>query len=54
MHFILDRNIIPLKKEEQQNTLNNYKKLIESIFTSDVIKNNLEHNIVMIVLNLLL
>ena len=48
LHFMLDNNIIPLKKEEQQNSLNNYKKLIESIFTQNVIKKDFPDNIVMI------
>ena len=34
-----------LKKEEQQNTLNNYKKLIE-LFLHQMLLYNLEHNII--------
>lgn len=47
MHFILDNNIMPLKKEEQDNILKNYVTLITSMFSKRG-KDNLKDNIVII------
>ena len=47
MHFILDNNIIPLKKDFQENILNDYNNLIASMFT-DKAKKILKDNIVIV------
>ena len=47
MHFILDNNIIPLKKQHQNTVLKSYNNLIKSMF-SKYGKNNLQDNIVII------
>jgi len=44
LHFILDNNILPLKKEEQNDILKDYMTLIKSMFSSNV---KLDNNIVM-------
>ena len=44
LHFMLDSNILPLKKEYQQNILKDYMTLIKSIFSSNA---KLDDNIVM-------
>ena len=44
LHFMLDSNILPLKKEYQQNILKDYMTLIKSIFSSNA---KLNDNIVM-------
>ena len=44
LHFMLDSNILPLKKEYQENILKDYMTLIQSIFSSNAKLNN---NIVM-------
>ncbi len=44
LHFMLDSNILPLKKEYQQNILKDYMTLIRSIFSSNA---KLNDNIVM-------
>ena len=44
LHFMLDSNILPLKKEYQENILKDYMTLIQSIFSSNA---KLNDNIVM-------
>ena len=38
MIFILDNNILPLKKEKQKNILENYMKFVSSLFNDDALK----------------
>ena len=44
LHFMLDSNILPLKKEYQQSILKDYMTLIKSVFSSNA---KLDDNIVM-------
>lgn len=49
MHFILDNNVIPLKKKKQETILLEYKKLISTIFTNTkIFKKVLEDEIIML------